>query len=72
VLWRKSSFGTQSRIGSEFVERMLTVVATSRQQQRQVLPYVTAACQAALYHQPPPSLLPEAEFPPSVNLRKAA
>jgi transposase len=72
VLWRKSSFGTQSRTGSEFVERMLTVVATLRQQQRQVLQYVIAACQAAFYHQPPPSLLPEAKPAPSVNLRKAA
>jgi transposase len=71
VLWRKSSFGTQSRRGSDFVERMLTVVATLRQQQRQVLQYVTAACYAALYHQPPPSLLPETESAPRVNLRKA-
>jgi len=72
VLWRKSSFGTQSRTGSDFVERMLTVVATLRQQQRQVLQYVTAACQAALHNQPPPSLLPVVECAPSVNLRTAA
>jgi transposase len=72
VLWRKSSFGTQSRAGSDFVERMLTVVATLRQQQRQVLQYVTAACQAALDNQLPPALLPVAESAPSVNLRKAA
>src|SRR5262249_38082309 len=72
VLWRKGSFGTQSRAGSDFAERMLTVVASLRQQQRHVLQYVTAACQAALHHQPPPSLLPVAESAPSVNLRKAA
>jgi transposase len=72
VLWRKSSFGTQSRAGSDFVERMLTVVATLRQQQRHVLTYVTAACQAALHGQPPPSLLPMSESAPSVNLEKAA
>jgi transposase len=72
VLWRKSSFGTQSRAGSDFVERMLTVVATLRQQQRHVLTYVTATCQAALHGQPPPSLLPMSESAPSVNLRKAA
>jgi hypothetical protein len=47
-------------------------VATLRQQQCQVLQYVTAACQAALHHHPPPSLLPVAESAPSVNLRKAA
>src|SRR5262249_48422194 len=72
VLWRKGSFGTQSRAGSEFVERLLTVVATLRQQQRHVLTYVTAACQAALYNQPPPSLLLVSGSAPSVNLRKAA
>ncbi len=72
VLWRKGSFGTQSRAGSDFVERTLTVVATLRQQQRQVLLYVTAACQAALHNHPPPSLLSVAESAPTVNLRKAA
>jgi transposase len=72
VLWRKGSFGTQSRAGSDFVERMLTVIATSRQQQRHVLTYITTACQAALHDQPPPSLLPMSEPAPSVNLRKAA
>ena len=34
VLWRKRCFGTQSSAGSCFVERMLTVIATCRQQQR--------------------------------------
>jgi transposase len=72
VLWRKSSFGTQSRAGSDFVERMLTVVSTLRQQQRHVLTYVTAACQTALHGQPPPSLFPTSESAPSVNLEKAA
>jgi transposase len=60
VLWRKGSFGTQSAAGSEFVARMLTVVATCRQQQRNVLDYVTAACEAALRGQAAPSLLPTA------------
>jgi transposase len=72
VLWRKGSFGTQSRAGSEFAERVLTVVATLRQQRRHVLQYVTATCQAALHNQSPPSLLPVTDSAPSVNLRKAA
>jgi transposase len=72
VLWRKGSFGTQSHAGSEFAERLLTVVATLRQQQRQVLTYIIAACQAALYNQPPPSLIPLARSAPSVTLVKAA
>jgi transposase len=58
VLWRKGSFGTQSAEGSRFVETMMTVVATLKQQHRHVLAYVTAACEAALCGQPAPSLLP--------------
>lgn len=59
VLWRKISFGTQSREGSLFVERMLTVVHTLRLQKRNVLEYVTSACEAALHNRPTPSLLPD-------------
>lgn len=58
VLWRKRSFGTDSPNGSRFVERILTVVATLRLQKRNVLDYVTAACEAALHGRPAPSLLP--------------
>jgi transposase len=61
VLWRKGSFGTQSAEGSRFVEVMMTVVATLKQQHRNVLEYVTAACEAALCGQPAPSLLPTPE-----------
>ena len=41
VIWRKLSFGTQSANGSRFVEPMLTVIETCRQQSRDVLAYVT-------------------------------
>jgi len=58
VLWRKGSFGTQSAEGSHFVAAMMTVVATLKQQHRNVLAYVTATCEAALCGQPAPSLLP--------------
>src|ERR671924_2040659 len=58
VLWRKGSFGTQSAEGSRFVESMLTVVTTLKQQQRNVLEYLTAACEAALWDEAAPSLLP--------------
>ena len=61
VLWRKVSFGTHSVRGSRFVESMLTVVTTLKQQQRNVLADLTAACQAALSDEPAPSVLPEAE-----------
>src|SRR5437763_15390171 len=43
VQWRKGSFGTQSEDGSRFVESMMTVVATLKQQKRSVLEYLTAA-----------------------------
>ena len=48
VLWRRKSFGTQSESGSRFVERVLTVVTSLRQQGRDVLEYLTAACRATL------------------------
>ncbi len=58
VLWRKGSFGTQSTQGSRFVETMMTVVATLKQQHRNVLAYMTDAGQAAYTGMPAPSLLP--------------
>jgi transposase len=58
VLWRKGSFGTHSPDGSRFVEAMMTVVATLKQQHRNVLDYLTAACEAALCSETAPSLLP--------------
>lgn len=58
VLWRRRSFGTQSEAGSQFVERILTAVATLRQQRRDVLDYLTTACTAAICNTPAPSLLP--------------
>jgi transposase len=58
VIWRKLSFGTASAEGSRFVERMLTAVHSLRLQKRNVLEFVTAACEAALHNRPPPSLLP--------------
>ena len=58
VLWRKGSFGTQSAEGSRFVESMMTVVTTLKPQQRNVLEYLTAACEAALRGEAAPSLLP--------------
>ena len=59
VQWRKGSFGTQSKDGSRFVESMMTVVATLKQQKRNVLDYLTAAHEAALRGKPAPSLVPE-------------
>jgi transposase len=58
VQWRKGSFGTPSEDGSRFVESMMTVVATLKQQKRNVLDYLTAAHEAALCGGLAPSLLP--------------
>jgi transposase len=58
VIWRRISGGTDSARGSRFVERMLTVVATCRQQRRDVLDYLSSCFQAARSKQAIPSLLP--------------
>jgi transposase len=58
VLWRKGSFGSDSEAGSRFAERLLTVVATCRQQGRQLLDFLVTAGDAALRGVPAPSLLP--------------
>jgi transposase len=55
VCWRKTSYGTDSDRGSRFVERILTVVATCRQQGRGVLDFLIQALSGT--HKP--SLLPE-------------
>src|SRR5262245_60680265 len=59
VLWRRKSFGTQSESGSLFVERILTAVTTLRQQQRDVLGYLTKVCQAAIGYPCDCCLLPD-------------
>ena len=66
VLWRRRSFGTQSPEGSQFVAHLLTVVTTLRQQERDVLDYLTDACLARITGAPPPSLLPQAQQPPLI------
>jgi transposase len=58
VMWRKKSFGTQSEEGTRFVERILTVVTTLRQQKRDVLEFLTAACKNNLGQSNPLCLAP--------------
>jgi transposase len=57
VLWRKGCFGAQSAAGNTFVERILTVSATCRQQNRHLLTFLTQAISAYWAGQPAPSLL---------------
>lgn len=58
VCWRKTSHGTQSERGSRFVERILTVVATCRQQSRSVMSFLQEAIEADRTGAKRPTLLP--------------
>ncbi len=59
VLWRKTSFGSQSEEGSVFVARMLTVVTSLRSQNRNVLEFLTDSIRSFRQGTSPPSLLPQ-------------
>ena len=61
VIWRRISGGTASADGSRFVERMLSVVATCRQQGQEELAYLTSCFEAHRSGHAIPSLLPVAE-----------
>ena len=58
VLWRKKSFGCVSERGCRFVERILTVVQTLRQQGRPVWQFLRDALQAHRSSQAAPMLVP--------------
>jgi transposase len=58
VIWRRISYGTQSEAGSRFVERILSVVETCRQQGNNPLDYLCLAVAAHRSGQRVPSLLP--------------
>jgi transposase len=57
VLWRKGCFGAQSAAGNTFVERILSVAATCRQQERHLLTFLTEAVAAHWQGQPAPTLV---------------
>ena len=61
VLWRKTSFGSASRWGSRFAERMLTVCESLRAQGRSILGFLEDSIRARLSGhdlRARPSLLP--------------
>jgi transposase len=58
VIWRRISGGTDSEVGSRFVERISSVVATCRQRGVGVLEYLTDCLQAHLDGRPIPSAVP--------------
>lgn len=57
VLWRKGSFGSNSKTGCEFAASILTVVQTLRLQQKPVLEYLTQAVAAVRRGEACPALL---------------
>lgn len=58
VIYRKLSFGTQSASGSRYLERLLSVSETCRQQNRNAYEYLIAAMEAKFANRSAPSLLP--------------
>ena len=59
VIWRRTSFGSQTQTGSTFVARMLTVVITLKSQTRNILEFLAQAVAAAREGSSAPCLLPE-------------
>lgn len=60
VIWRRICFGTHSEAGSRFVERIMTVVCTLKQQERNIVEYVRYCVEATMKGSHSPSLLPVA------------
>jgi hypothetical protein len=58
VLWKRTSFGSQSQEGSIFVGRILTVVTSLRCQNRNVLEFMIEAIKASREGSQTPSLIP--------------
>jgi transposase len=58
VCWRKMSYGTDTAFGSRFVERILTVIESCRQQGRHLLSYLLETIHASRNGTPAPSLIP--------------
>jgi transposase len=63
VIWRKLCYGTASERGSRFVERLLTVIATSRQQGHDGLTFLSVALQAFRHGETGPPLLLDLPLP---------
>ena len=57
VLWRRRSFGTRSKRGDRFAERVMTVVRTARKQGRDVLDFLVRSITANIDNVTAPRLL---------------
>lgn len=58
VLWRKTSYGSQSERGCLFAQRIMTVAHTMRLQKRSVFAFLVDACHASIHDTSTPTLLP--------------
>jgi transposase len=58
VIWRRTSFGSDSAAGSQFVARLLTVVSSLNLQERNILDFLVESVSAGRSGDMPPSLLP--------------
>jgi len=58
VIWRKTSFGTQSKRGSLYMERVMTTVGSCKLQGRNILAFISDAVRAHIAQTVAPSLLP--------------
>ncbi len=58
VIWRRTSFGSDSAAGSLFVARLLTVVSSLKLQDRNILEFLTESVFSTRSGRIPPSLLP--------------
>jgi transposase len=57
IIWRKTSFGSQSDRGDRFAERIMTVVHTLRKHDRHVLTFLRDTIEASMRGEPTPSLI---------------
>lgn len=58
VLWRKTSYGSQSERGCLFAQRIMTVAHSLRLQKRSVFAFLVEACHASIHRGSTPTLLP--------------
>lgn len=58
VLWRKTSYGSQSQRGCLFAQRLMTVTHSLRLQKRSVFAFLVEACHAAIRGGSSPTLVP--------------
>lgn len=58
VIWNKTSFGTQSKSGTLYMERVLTAVGSCKLQRKNVLDYISQAVLSYYNGEQYPSLIP--------------